>query len=78
MYDEFCIKTQVAKLYTTVFYTSADDGITWVYASRVDVTKDMTKPGEGPCEPSSKMNSSIISSKSHYQNHIIKMSQAVR
>ena len=38
--------------YTTVFYQSVDEGVTWKYASRVDVTKDMTKPGEGPCEPS--------------------------
>jgi hypothetical protein len=35
----------------SVFYISKDEGITWKYASRVDVTKDMKSPGEGPCEP---------------------------
>jgi hypothetical protein len=42
-------------LYTTVFYSSADDGLTWTYASRVDVTDAMVASpkgaGEGPCEP---------------------------
>ena len=36
-----------ARKYTTAFYASMDEGITWTYASRVDVTKDMTKPGDG-------------------------------
>lgn len=34
-----------------VFYISEDEGLTWKYASRVDVTTDMKTPGEGPCEP---------------------------
>ena len=41
-------------LYTTVFYASRDDGLTWSYLSRVDVTEAMLAgqgPGEGPCEP---------------------------
>jgi hypothetical protein len=38
-------------LYTTIYFTSTD-GLTWTYASRIDVTPAMTKPGEGPCEPS--------------------------
>jgi hypothetical protein len=42
-------------LYTTVFYSSSDDGLTWTYTSRVDVTPAMIAskggPGEGPCEP---------------------------
>jgi hypothetical protein len=43
-------------LYTTAFYSSSDDGLTWNYASRMDVTAAMVNhmegPGEGPCEPS--------------------------
>ena len=38
-------------LYTTVFYASLDDGVTWSYASRVDVTPAMLSgagAGEGP------------------------------
>jgi hypothetical protein len=42
--------------YTTVFYTSSDDGLMWSYLSRVDVTPAMVASkggaGEGPCEPS--------------------------
>lgn len=42
-------------MYTTVFYSSSDDGLTWSYASRVDVTPAMLAAkggaGEGPCEP---------------------------
>ena len=38
--------------YTVAFYSSFDEGVTWAYSSRVDVTQAMTTPGEGPCEPS--------------------------
>jgi len=40
-------------LYTTAFYSSSDDGLTWRYASRIDVTPAMLTggAGEGPCEP---------------------------
>ena len=38
-------------LYTTIYFTSTD-GLKWTYASRIDVTPAMVKPGEGPCEPS--------------------------
>ena len=48
-------------LYTTAYFTSADDGLTWAYTSRIDVTPAMATgkwpwfkvghPGEGPCEP---------------------------
>eukprot|EP00040_Diaphanoeca_grandis_P008497 m.45433 g.45433 ORF g.45433 m.45433 type:complete len:420 (+) comp19966_c0_seq1:269-1528(+) len=39
-------------LYTTAFYTSSDDGLTWHYASRIDQTDAMPTNSEGPCEPS--------------------------
>ncbi len=42
-------------LYTTAYFSSADDGIHWRYVSRIDVTTS-TPPAhageEGPCEPS--------------------------
>jgi hypothetical protein len=40
-------------LYTSAFFASTDDGLHWVYASRIDATDAMaaTKGGEGPCEP---------------------------
>ena len=40
-------------LYTTAFYSSSDGGMTWSFASRVDVTPAMVSAGagEGPCEP---------------------------
>ena len=42
-------------LYTTAYFSSADDGLHWRYASRIDVTTSTppTHTGEeGPCEPS--------------------------
>jgi hypothetical protein len=43
-------------LYTTAYFSSADDGVTWAYSSRIDVTPAMVATGkaqlgEGPCEP---------------------------
>ena len=51
-----CLRLQKnGSLYTTAFYSSADDGLTWEYTSRVDVTDAMVASkggaGEGPCEP---------------------------
>ena len=45
---------QKGSKYSTAFYSSSDDGLTWSYTSRVDVTPAMLTgqgPGEGPCEP---------------------------
>ena len=53
MYGTVADGTVIAgkKFYTTAFYSSADGGITWKYASRLDQTSAMPTGGEGPCEP---------------------------